>query len=104
MVGVGTDITARSRIEDGLRTSEERYRTAFQTSLDCIAITRLSDDVFVDVNQTFLDTLGFDREEVLFHRALDINLWCKPRDRLRLTDVIKRTGTCRNQEVLIRKY
>lgn len=103
MVGVGTDITARSRIEDALRTSEERYRTAFQTSLDCIAITRLSDDVFVDVNQTFLDTLGFDREEVLFHRALDINLWCNPRDRLRFTDEIKRTGTCRNLEALFRK-
>ncbi len=103
MVGVGTDITARSRIEDALRTSEERYRTAFQTSLDCIAITRLSDDVFVDANQTFLDTLGYDREEVLFHRALDINLWCNPRDRLRFTDEIKRTGTCRNLEALFRK-
>ena len=103
LVGVGTDVTARSRIEDALRTSEERYRTAFQTSLDCIAITRLSDDVFVDANQTFFDTLGYDREEVLYHRAHDINLWCNHRDRLRFTDEIKRTGTCRNLETLLRR-
>ena len=103
MVGVGTDVTARSRIEDALRSSEERYRTAFQTSLDCIAITRFSDDVFVDANQTFLDTLGYDREEVLFHRALDINLWSNPRDRIRFTEEIKRTGTCRNLEARFRK-
>ena len=103
MVGVGTDVTARSRIEDALRSSEERYRTAFQTSLDCIAITRFSDDVFVDANQTFLDTLGYDREEVLFHRALDINLWSNPRDHIRFTEEIKRTGTCRNLEARFRK-
>ncbi len=103
MVGVGTDVTARSRVEDALRSSEERYRTAFQTSLDCIAVTRLADNMFVDANQTFFDTFGYDREEVLFHRALDINLWCNPRDRLRFTDEIKRTGTCRNLEAQFRK-
>ena len=65
MVGVGTDVTARSQIEDALRASEERYRTAFQTSLDCIAIIRLADDRILDANQTFLDTLGYVREEVL---------------------------------------
>ena len=52
---------------EALRLSEERYRTAFQTSLDSVNISnRLDNGVYVDVNQAFLNTLGDSkRHEVL---------------------------------------
>ena len=103
MVGVGTDVTTRSQIEDALRASEERYRTAFQTSLDCIAIIRLADDRILDANQTFLDTLGYVREEVLNRSSEDINLWHDLLDQKRFSDLIKRTGMCRNLEARFQK-
>jgi PAS domain-containing protein len=36
---------------EALRTSEERYRTVFRTSLDAVAIAHFSDGRYVDVNK-----------------------------------------------------
>ena len=48
-----------------LRVSEQRYRTAFETSLDAIAICRMDDGMFVDVNPQFFSILGYAREELV---------------------------------------
>jgi len=43
--------------------SERRYRTAFQTTLDAIAVTTLANGVYLDVNQAFLDITGYARDD-----------------------------------------
>ena len=50
---------------ESIRHSEERYRLIFETSVDCIAINRASDGIYIDANQAFLDAVGFTREELL---------------------------------------
>ena len=47
---------------EALRRSEERYRTVFETSPDAVNISRLSDGMIIDVNQSFLDSTGFDAQ------------------------------------------
>jgi len=44
--------------QEVLRVSEQRYRAAFETSLDAIAICRMDDGMFVDVNRQFFSILG----------------------------------------------
>lgn len=60
MVGVGTDITERLAAERALRASEERYRTAFQTSLDAVNINRVSDGLYLEVNPAFLANMSHE--------------------------------------------
>ena len=52
------DITERKNANEALRESEEHFRVIYQASQDFISIVRLSDGVFLDINQPYLDALG----------------------------------------------
>jgi diguanylate cyclase (GGDEF)-like protein/PAS domain S-box-containing protein len=88
---------------EALRVTEERYRTVFQTSLDPIAISRQDDRRFIDVNDAFLNLMGYERDEVIGRSCLDLNLWADPRDGENLAEVLARTSMCTNLEVRSRK-
>ena len=61
--GIATDITARKRTEDALRTSEARFRKYFESGLVGMAITSLNKQ-FVEVNDRMCQILGYSREEL----------------------------------------
>jgi diguanylate cyclase (GGDEF)-like protein/PAS domain S-box-containing protein len=96
--GINMDVSDRHAVEEARKASEDRYRTVFQTSLDAIAINRLADGVYVDVNQSFLDITGYTREEVVGHTSLELNIWSDPLVRGRLVDHLRRTPSCHNLE------
>lgn len=64
IVGIMTDISARRRMEEVFKESEKRYKLLYERaplgyqSLD-------SNGHFLEVNQAWLDTLGYTREEVI---------------------------------------
>jgi diguanylate cyclase (GGDEF)-like protein/PAS domain S-box-containing protein len=86
-----------------LKSSEERYRTVFQASLDCISITRQRDDVIIDVNQSYLDMLGFDLDEVMGHTCADLNLWAEQGARERMDEVLHQNGSFRDARTRYRR-
>lgn len=69
---------AAKQAEMAWRLSEERFSKAFNQSPAAISITRLSDGCYVDVNQTFLDLLGYSRSEVINHTASELNIFVNP--------------------------
>ena len=92
-----------ARAQEALRLSEERYRTAFQTSLDSVNINRLDNGVYVDVNQAFLNTLGYERHEVLGRTSAELGIWANPRDRQRLVECLAQNSKCQGLEAQFRK-
>ncbi|MFZ1083548.1 MAG: PAS domain S-box protein [Terracidiphilus sp.] len=88
---------------EALKKSEARYRTAFQTSIDAININRLSDGLYVDCNQAFLDILGYEREEVVGKSSLELNVWADGRDRLAMVEMVRQNSHCRGLEVQFKK-
>jgi PAS domain-containing protein len=62
-------------VQEVLRVSEQRYRAAFETSLDAIAICRMDDGMFVDVNRQFFTILGYEREELVGQSSEELSTW-----------------------------
>lgn len=83
--------------------SEVRYRTAFQTSLDAIAINRLSDGQYIDVNRAFHEITGYSRQDVLGQSAIEMAIWVHPADRERMLEALHRDSVCRNLETPLRR-
>ena len=64
MAGSTSDIDARKRAEEALRTSEEQYRAIFNAAADAFVLRDANARV-IDVNPAFLEISGYTREEVL---------------------------------------
>ena len=104
------DINARKQAEEqltladeALRASEQRYRTAFQMSLDAITVIRMSDGACIECNKAFLSITGYSREEVVGRTTLELGLWEDPQVRGKLLDSVRLHGVCRNLEARFKK-
>jgi len=103
VMGTLQDISERRLAEEALRLSEERYRATFQASLDIITLSQLSDGKYIDVNQAFLDLFGYQRNEVIDHTALELNVWENPSDRQHFVEILQRHSSSRDREARFRK-
>lgn len=110
IIAFAEDISARKAAEENLaaatrelREKEIRYRTIFQTSVDALIISRLSDGKIIDVNKAFVDTTGFEPEEVIGRTSLELNLWANPQERRIIIDELRQNSVSRDFEVLFRK-
>ncbi len=93
---------ARVQALEELRVSEEKFRLAFDTSPDAVAITRLKDGLFVSVNRGFERILGYTAEEALGKTSLEINIWADPQDRRAIASAVQATGRAENFEARFR--
>jgi PAS domain S-box-containing protein len=95
-------VTERKQTELALRESEERFRSAFMTSPDSISISRLTDGVYLDINEGFTRVMGYTREDCIGKSSLEISIWDDPRDRNRLVAGMEEIGYVSNMEFRFR--
>lgn len=88
----------RQRTDDALRQSDERYRMAFLTSPDAIAINRLSDGHYLEVNEGFSHLVGWTQDDVIGRTSREIKIWQSAEDRKRLVRALRTDGACANKE------
>lgn len=69
-VHVARDITARRRVEESLRQSEERYRLLVESANDLVYTTD-SKGIFTFVNPAIVKMIGYSEDEVIGRRFLD---------------------------------
>ncbi len=66
------DISARRRTEAALRESEDKFARVFHRSPDAMLITRLADDLIIDVNDNFESLLHRDRADLVGRGAHEL--------------------------------
>jgi len=86
-----------------LKQAEEKFRKAFMTSPDSVNINRLSDGMFISVNEGFTKILGYSEEETIGKTSLELNIWTDPEDRKNLTKELQENGKAENFEAIFRK-
>ena len=84
--------------DQALRESEDHFRSTFQDSPDAININRMTDGVFVEINDGFTSLTGYTREDVIGKSSLEVNIWRNPADREELVRQLKEQGYCKNLE------
>ncbi len=98
-------ILARKQTEAALRLSEEKFSKAFHSNPDPITIANLKGGYYVEVNESFFKTFGYEPEEVIGHTASELGIWNTPEDRDYIIEEIQKQGSIRNREIKFRtKY
>ena len=75
------DVSMRKQSEDALRRSEERFSKAFRNNPLAITISTEAEGRYSDVNDAFLDLLGYQRKDVIGRTAAELHFWVEPSDR-----------------------
>ena len=83
------DITERKLSEEALHKSEERFSKAFRNNPLAISISTEAEGLYLDVNDAFLDLLGFQRKDVIGRTATELQFWGEPLDRMEILRELK---------------
>lgn len=71
--GTFQDITERKSAQFELMTSEEKYRTLFDSAMDALVVVDEDTLEILDANQAAQDMYGYPREELLTLKATDLS-------------------------------
>lgn len=75
MAGIIIDATERVLRERSLAASESKFAALFQGSPNPIALTRIRDGQFLDINPGFSAVFGWEKDEILHRLAPEIGFW-----------------------------
>jgi PAS domain S-box-containing protein len=89
--------------KDKLKEDEELFSKIFAASSDAIYITRFQDGCLEYINNQFVGITGYTQEEVQNKSTLEINLWAEPEQRKIFTDILGKTGSYENYEILFHR-
>jgi PAS domain S-box-containing protein len=84
LLSMAQDITEKRQTEEARSLSEAKFAGAFQVNPDAVSITRISDGMILDVNQTFETVTGFARDEAIGKTTLQLDLWADAAERMAL--------------------
>jgi PAS domain S-box-containing protein/putative nucleotidyltransferase with HDIG domain len=102
MYGAVLDRTEYKRAEEAVHESEQKFSKIFYASPVPVSINRESDGRYIDVNESFLRRMGYQREEVIGRTALEINAWAEPGKRPDMLQMLNELGSLRNFEARFR--
>ena len=92
------DAAERKVYFDALRESNEKFSAAFNNAPIMITISTLDDGTYLDVNQRFLETSGFSRDDVIGRSAVELG-WLAGETQLQVQELLERDGCFKELEM-----
>ncbi|MHB8382299.1 MAG: ATP-binding protein [Candidatus Binataceae bacterium] len=93
----------RRTFERALGENAAKFESIFRHSLDPIAIQRLADLKFIEVNEAFLRASGYTRDQVLGHDPFELQMVASSEELSRVSASLLKFGKAQNVEVGFRK-
>jgi two-component system, cell cycle sensor histidine kinase and response regulator CckA len=94
-----------AELEDKLAQRSDIHRTtptdpgtcvaAFMSSPDNMVISRIHDGIIMDVSDTFLETSGYARDEIVGRSVIDIGIWADRDERKLFINLLRECGEAR---------
>jgi PAS domain S-box-containing protein len=91
-----------ARLFEQTRESEKRFSTIFRASPVAYTITSLATGQFIEVNQAFVDLMGYSRDEVIGRTTTELDAWANPADRKRVVQILQQHQSVRSMELTFR--
>jgi PAS domain S-box-containing protein len=91
------DITERKRLLEALRESADRFFKAFEKNPEPMLLST-ADGAFIDVNEAFVATSEYKKEEVIGHSSLELGFWDEPGEYYEILETLKSGGSVRGKE------
>ena len=95
LFGVSRDISEIKR-------SEEKFSKIFQEGTALMAVSTFKEGIYVDVNDSFLATLGYSRDEVIGVTSKSLGIFTDPSQREAIIRLVEKEGRARSIEVNVR--
>ena len=96
--GSTINITERKVAEIEEQEANNRFAHFFNNNPDLMLISRLSDGCITDVNDVFVRTSGYSREEALGNTTIGLGFWSNTFDRERMIRELQTKGICDHLE------
>lgn len=97
--GTGTNVTQIIISEQELKRSEQQLALAFHASPGLSVLSGIDTGIIHEVNAKWLETLGFERDEVIGKFAAELGVWGDQKVRQQMISHIKEHGRVSGQEI-----
>jgi len=82
---------------------EEKFSKAFHSTPHGLSLTDVETGRIIDLNDGFIETLGYSREEALGKTTLELRVWGEEEDRRRAVAELAAKGKIRDMELWFRR-
>ncbi len=93
----------RHQSQLAMRASEARFSTVFHFGPTATAITRISDNCLLEVNEAWTQCTGYSSGQAIGRRADELNTWVDPAQRKAMLETLRRDGVVRGFEFRLRR-
>jgi PAS domain S-box-containing protein len=85
-----------------IKLSEQKFSTAFQVNSAMMAITHYANGKHIDVNNSFLEVLGYSRDEIIGKNGNELDIYIDPNLRGRIIQKLNNNNPVRKMEMQMR--
>ncbi|MDX2231593.1 MAG: PAS domain S-box protein [Leptolyngbyaceae cyanobacterium bins.349] len=90
------DATERKQAEEELKASQHRFATAFHRSPAALSITSFPEGMQLDVNEGWVQSTGYTREEAIGKKSRDLKFWQFETEQEEFIRQLREQGSVRN--------
>ncbi|MGK2863978.1 MAG: PAS domain-containing protein, partial [Chitinophagaceae bacterium] len=84
-----------------LKLSKELFSKAFNRSPELLSISTLAEGRIVDVNEGFIESTGYKRDELIGKTSFELNLWKNKDDRKALMQILREKAKVKDFETVL---